>query len=296
MTGLGFGATGAWASRIVSERRAGEVLEAALAAGVRAIDTGPSYASGNAEPRLGRVLNSLAPDGLYEGERLLLSSKVGTKLGEGGRLIKDFRPETVETQIANSLSALRVSQLDVVYLHGPDEHGFRSSLPALTRLKQYGSLKAIGICADRDWLMQAARHEAVDWVMAPYNALNSHNGAALREAKANGKKIAVVAPLAQALWRRDILLPSGPAGIWYAARTLRNKGEGLTAARQAIWLRDVPEWDPVSLLLAFVRVTLSPDLILTTTTNPRHVAQSARALNRPVPPDLEAKLQGLIVS
>ena len=301
-TRLGFGASGPWAMTWFAEEKAESVLRAALGAGVTDIDTGPSYAKGNAEPRLGRLLTKLGsapaggPDGVVVPDRLRVTSKVGTQLGEGGRLVKDFRAETIHRQAAASLAALRVRQLDVFYLHGPDEHQLASALPELNKLQQSGMIKAIGVVADDVHVSRAAAEPAVDWIMAPYNALNQNNGPALRAAKAAGKKISVVAPLAQALWRRDILVPRTPSGLWYAARAVTRNRDTLRAARRAAWLREVPGWSPAALSLAFVREALAPDLILTTTTNPAHVAESAAALSRPVPPDLAARLQGLIVS
>ena len=279
-----------------AEAKAEAVLRAALQAGIRDIDTGPSYAGGNAERRLGRLLSRLAPGGgagLVPDGALRLSSKVGTRLDERGRLVKDFSVETINDQAAASLAALGVPHLDILYLHGPDEHQLASALPCLNKLKQIGMIKAIGVCADNDFVGMAAAAPAVDWIMAPYNVLNPRNGNALRQAKAAGKRIAVVAPLAQALWRRDLLLPRTPSGLWYAARALLRDRDSLRAARRARWLREVPGWSPAALSLAFVRKTLAPDLILTTTTQPAHIEESAAAMAQPVPPDLAAKLYGL---
>ena len=296
-TRLGFGASGPWAMPWFSEAKAARVLGAAFGSGVRDVDTGPSYAGGNAEPRLGRLLGASAPGGLRRvPDRLRVSTKVGTKVGEDGRLIKDFRPEAIERQAAASLAALGLTTLDILYLHGPDEHSLTSALPTLNKLKQNGMVRAIGVVADDVHVSHASAVPAVDWIMSPFNVLTQHNGAALRAARAGGKKVAVVAPLAQGLWRRDVLLPRTPSGAWYAARALFKNRDTLRAARRAAWLRDVPGWSPAALCLAFVREAVAPDLILTTTTNPAHVAEAAEAARRPVPPDLAARLQGLIVS
>ena len=281
-----------------SEAKAERVLAAALAAGVRDLDTGPSYAGGNAEPRLGRLLARLSAAPSEDGApgRLRLTSKVGTQLGEGGRLVKDFRAEAIQRQAAASLAALGARHLDVLYLHGPNEHQLSSALPVLTELKEKGSIKAIGVTTDDVHVKRAALEPAVDWIMAPYNVLTQRNAPALREARARGKRLAVVAPLAQGLWRRDVLLPRTLPGAWYAARAVVRNRDELRAARRAAWLRQVPGWSPAALCLAFVREALAPDLILTTTTNPAHVRETADALARPVPPALSARLQGLIVS
>ena len=300
-TRLGFGASGPWAMPWFSETKAERVLVAALAAGLRDFDTGPSYARGNAEPRLGRLLANLvesdsAPAGCAVPDRLRLSSKVGTQVGKRGRLVKDFRPEAIHRQAEATLGLLGVPSLDVLYLHGPDEHALSPALVVLNKLKHLGRIRAIGVCTDHRYVSLAAAAPEVDWIMAPYNVLDQRAHRALQTAKANGKKIAVVAPLAQALWRRDFLAPTSPARAWYAARAFARNRAGWRAARQARWLRDVEGWSPAALALAFVRKTLAPDLIYTTSTNPDHVRASAEAMTRPVPADLAARFGALLTA
>ena len=280
--------------RWFSEAKASRVLEAALAAGVTDFDTGPSYAGGNAEPRLGRLLAPrLGRDGVPGGAPRL-SSKVGTKLGERGRLVKDFRPQAIHAQAAASLDHLGVPSLDVLYLHGPDEHELASSLPTLTKLKELGRVKAIGVCCEGPHVAAAAARPEVDWLMTPCNLLAQNDLPALRAARAAGKKVAVVAPLSQAVWRKDLLRPRTPSGAWYAARALSRGPDERRAARSLGWLREVEGWTPAALCLAWLREALGPELILTTTTNPAHIAESADALRRPVPPALAARLAGAV--
>ena len=98
------------------------------------------------------------------------------------------------------------------------------------------------------------------------------------------------------MWRRALLLPKGPAGLWYAARALVKNREELRLARRARWLREVEGWSPAELMIAWLRVALGPDLILTTSTNPSHLRQTAVAARREVPGHLVAMLQGLTSS
>ena len=290
MTRLGFGASGPWAARWFSEDRALAVLRAGLASGIADVDTGPSYAGGHAEPRLGRLLARLAAEG-HAAPRL--SSKVGTRAGADGKPVKDFAEAAMARQLDGSLAALGTERLDVLYLHGPSPRQLEGALPWAARQKAAGRIGAVGVCVDGAHVRAAIR-PGVDWIMAPYNALAQHNRAGLLEARAAGIRLATVAPLAQAAWRRDILLPRGRAGAWYAARALLRGRANLAAARRARWLREVPGWSPAALSLAFVRETLAPDLILTTTTNPEHLSETAEAMGRPVPDDLRARLHGLV--
>ena len=275
-----------------SDARALAVLRAGMVAGIADIDTGPSYAGGHAEPRLGRLLARLAAEG-HAPRRL--SSKVGTRAGADGKLAKDFTEAAMARQLEGSLAALGTDRLDVLYLHGPSARELAEALPWAAQQKAAGRIGAVGVCADGAHVRAAIR-PGVDWIMAPYNALAQHNRAGLLEARGAGIQLATVAPLAQAAWRRDILLPRGPVSAWYATRALLRGRANLAAARRARWLREVPRWSPAALSLAFVRATLAPDLVLTTTTNPEHLRETADAMARPVPEALSRRLHGLIVS
>ena len=292
-TRLGFGASGAWAARWFPEEQAYAVLRAGVLAGVRDVDTGPSYARGHAEARLGRLLRRLEGEGHA---RPRVSTKVGTRPGPGGRPVKAFGADAIRRQLEASLSALGLPALDVLYLHGPGERQLASSLPVLAELKGAGLVGAVGVCTDGRHVGVAAEAAGVDWVMAPYNLLAPANAQALRAARAAGMRVCTVAPLAQALWRRDVLLPRSLPGAWYAARALVRSRDRLRAARRARWLREVPGWSPAELSVAFVREALGPDLVLTTSTNPAHVEEVARALARPVPDDLRDRLRGPTLS
>ncbi len=293
---LGFGASGPWAMPWFSEAKAARVLGAALDAGVRHLDTSPSYAGGQAEPRLGRLLARLEVEGGAKKSALCLSSKTGSFPAGDGKIAKDFSPARLRLQVEETLAHLGVPALDILYLHGPDERQIDECLPSLREMKDRGLIRAIGSCSDGRQLAHAANTGGIDWLMAPYNVLRQHNAAALKEGQRQGKKIAIVAPLAQGLWRRDLLLPRTASGAWYAIRALLKNRDELRMARRARWLHEEPGWTPAALALAFVRETLSPDLILTTTTQPRHIRASAEAVTRALPDGLEAKLQGLMVS
>ena len=287
MTRLGFGASGPWAERWFDEDRAYAVLRAGIEAGIRDVDTGPSYARGHAELRLGRLLARLAEDGLPQPR---VSGKVGTKLGLGGRAIKDFGRDAIHRQLDGSLAALGRPALDVLYLHGPDKHQLASAIPILNELQESGRIKAIGVCADGPHVRVAMRTDGVGWIMAPYSALAPHNAKLLAKAGRLGRKVCVVAPLGQALWRPELVRPRTRAEAWYAGRALLRQRSALRAARTADWLHGVPDWPPADLALAFVWRTLAPDLILTTTTKPDHIRQSAAAMTRDVPEGVAAML------
>src|SRR5690625_3541622 len=75
VSALGLGCASLWARRGFSEARAATVFEQALALGVNFFDTGPAYAGGHAEWRLGRLLKAVGG----EADKLLVASKFGTR-------------------------------------------------------------------------------------------------------------------------------------------------------------------------------------------------------------------------
>ncbi|MFT5088452.1 MAG: D-threo-aldose 1-dehydrogenase [Candidatus Latescibacterota bacterium] len=157
-----------------------EVVDAAVAAGIRYFDTAPLYGYGLSETRLGQGLASHARD------EVVISSKVGYMLvprPEGQEdhtpfvdipplaSIFDYSRDGVMRSIEGSLERLQTDHLDVVLIHDPDESrsndpGWRpgdkghfdevmaGAYPALAQLRAEGVIKAIGLGMNQ-WQMLA---------------------------------------------------------------------------------------------------------------------------------------------
>jgi D-threo-aldose 1-dehydrogenase len=141
----------------VPEDDAAGVVRAALAAGIRYVDTAPHYGAGLAERRLGAALAGVPRDSY------VLSTKVGRLLVPRGpgeppddegfvdeppyRRVWDFSADGVRRSVEASLSRLGVDRVDVLYLHDAAEHEdevYRTGFPAVAALRDEGLVTAIG--------------------------------------------------------------------------------------------------------------------------------------------------------
>jgi D-threo-aldose 1-dehydrogenase len=154
--------------QLITEKVAYDTLEAAWDAGVRYYDTSPWYGLGLCERRFGSLLHTKPRSGYT------LSSKVGKLLKASPRnnardyfpftpspnnLVYDYTADGVRRSIEDSLQRLGVDALDMVFVHdlSPDnswlpspweeqfEIATKGAFPALTRMREEGSIKAWGL-------------------------------------------------------------------------------------------------------------------------------------------------------
>jgi D-threo-aldose 1-dehydrogenase len=143
--------------REVGDGDARATVDSAWGLGVRYFDTAPHYGLGLSERRLGAALASRPRDAY------VLSSKVGRLLeptenprglDEDGyvvaathRRVWDFSRDGVRRSLEESLRRLGLDQIDIVYLHDPDDHieaAVATGFPALAELRDEGTVVAIG--------------------------------------------------------------------------------------------------------------------------------------------------------
>jgi D-threo-aldose 1-dehydrogenase len=179
----------------VSEEDAEAALLAAVQAGIRWFDVAPLYGYGLAEERLGRFL------GRAPMASPILSTKVGRILrpiemaeqhdhfvsNKTCRPTFDYSADGIQRSYEESLRRLRVRKVQILLLHDIDRktHGFshrsimrqvfNEALPTLNRLKDAGSVEAIGLginewdvgyeilsYADVDCVLLAGRYTLLD--------------------------------------------------------------------------------------------------------------------------------------
>lgn len=173
----------------LSDRTAADIIDAAWEAGVRYFDTAPHYGVGLSERRLGMALAGRPRDDF------VVSTKVGrllvpnpgheTEQDEHGfrtpavlRRQWDFSRDGVLRSIDDSLTRLGLDDVDIAYLHDPDDHWLQASteaVGALIELRDQGVLGAIGVGmnqasmlaefvrrCDIDLVMVAGRHTLLD--------------------------------------------------------------------------------------------------------------------------------------
>jgi D-threo-aldose 1-dehydrogenase len=163
----------------VSDAEARATVDAAWELGVRYFDTAPHYGLGLSERRLGSAMAS------HPRNAFVLSSKVGRLLepvdvagrwDDQGfvvpathRRVWDFSRDGIRRSLDGSLERLGLDQLDIVYLHDPDDHWsdvLASGYPALDELRAEGIVSAIGAGMNQAaMLADLVRHTDVDVVM-----------------------------------------------------------------------------------------------------------------------------------
>lgn len=275
---LGFGVSGPLGQAWFSAAKTRSLIEQALAGGVAHFDTAPFYS--DAEARLGAALSKARTS-------IFISTKTGTRR-QGAKLVKDFTDASILRDVDESRRRLRRDSLDLLYLHGPTTDEMRESLPTLSALKRDGKVKAIGVCGEREPLALAAEM-GFDAIMGVYNVMDTRNAEIFAAGKASGLMTVAVAPLAQGLFDPRFRRPESLADLWRLAKaTYRRSYEKETLART---LEALGPKDPAARALGFVLANPAIDIVMTTTTKPRHLAASLAA--KPLAtPDYES-LKGL---
>jgi D-threo-aldose 1-dehydrogenase len=157
-----------------------DAIELAWAGGVRYFDTAPHYGLGLAEQRLGRALRTLPRD------EYIISTKVGRllvatperagELDDDGFVVPatsrrewDFSRDGILRSVDASLERLGVDDVDILYLHDPDDHWAEASttgIDALIELREQGVARAIGAGMNQSaMLAEFVRRCDVDIVM-----------------------------------------------------------------------------------------------------------------------------------
>jgi 1-deoxyxylulose-5-phosphate synthase len=289
VTELGFGCTSFWARKVFPERKALAVLERAIEGGINFFDTGPSYAAGEAERRLGKVLRSL---GSTKG--LVISSKVGTHAAPDGRLYRDWSAEGVKTSSRRSLERLGIDRLQVLHLHGPTIASLQPELfEILADLKREGLVEFFGINSFNDKVIRhALTFPLFDSLMVEYNVIRKRNAALLDEITASGAAAVIAAPVAQALFRTS-MWPTSLKAAWELARALKYHRHDLLAARRFQFLNNIAGITAPQAALAYVLRSQSFASAVFATTSVHHLKMNLAATDITLPPDVVRQIEAL---
>jgi D-threo-aldose 1-dehydrogenase len=157
-----------------------DATAAAWAGGVRYFDTAPHYGLGLSESRLGSALAE------YPRDDYAISTKVGRllvptperahELDDDGFVVPaatrrqwDFSRDGILRSLDSSLERLGVDDVDIIYLHDPDDHWEEASttgIDALVELREQGVIRAIGAGMNQSaMLAEFVRRCDVDIVM-----------------------------------------------------------------------------------------------------------------------------------
>ncbi len=195
---LGFGAAAA-GDPALSEAGAGRLLNGALDAGARLIDTARSY--GLSEERIGRHLS-------HRRGEVVLSTKVGYGVPE----LPDWTGPTVSAGVDRALARLQTDVIDIVHLHScPKEVLARGDVvEALRRAREAGKIRVAAYSGDGEPLAWAVESGFFGGIQTSINLcdLASIEKGTVAGAAARGMGVIAKRPLANAPWAR----PEPPSG------------------------------------------------------------------------------------
>ncbi|GAB6439930.1 aldo/keto reductase [Bacillus luti] len=155
----------------VNEEEGKRLIEEAIQQGVTFFDTADSYGFGRSEELVGQVLKR-------NRHEFVLATKGGIQpLLNGGTYINN-EPSYLRNAVENSLRRLQTDYIDLYYLHFTNsETSYIDSIGELTRLKEEGKIRSIGISnVNVEQLKEANQHGYIDVVQSPYNMLDRTAG------------------------------------------------------------------------------------------------------------------------
>src|SRR6476659_5297676 len=136
---IGTWAIGGWMWGGTDEAESIATIRAALAHGVRVVDTAPVYGFGRSEEIVGQAL----ANGLRS--RVILATKVGLEW-QDGKITRNGSRERIMREIDDSLRHLRTDYIDVYQVHWPDPKvPMEETARAMRELYEQGKIRAIGV-------------------------------------------------------------------------------------------------------------------------------------------------------
>ncbi|OOR22617.1 aldo/keto reductase [Bacillus cereus] len=155
----------------VNEEEGKQMIEEAIQQGITFFDTADSYGVGRSEELVGEVLKG-------KRHEFVLATKGGIQPLLNGEVYINNEPSYLRNAVENSLRRLQTDYIDLYYLHFTNpETSYIDSIGELTRLKEEGKIRSIGISnVSVEQLKEANRYGDIDVVQAPYNMLNRTAG------------------------------------------------------------------------------------------------------------------------
>ena len=280
---LGLGCASYWARPGFPESRARAVFDTALACGITLFDTGGSYAGGEAERRLGRMLKAPGVDP----DDLVIATKAGTRSEHNGRIVRDFSPRGVVEQVDESLQRLDLERISLLQLHGPEPAELTDELlTTLDRLRGEGKVELLGVNAHANALKGVVGQAPFDVLMPFISVVKSNNAGLAGQAADTGQGVLAAEPLARMRFAPPLVrwLTRG-SGLWYLARALSQRADRAERNRDKCLRRALtaPGWSRAQLALAWVLAQPGIGSAVFGTTRPENVLELARACARPLP-------------
>ncbi len=265
---LGLGCASYWGKKIFSERQALAVVHRAIERGVNYFDTGHSYSGGHAEVRLGKALHQ-SP----QRTELIISSKVGTRVGRLGRLYKDFSPQWIRRSCEQSLRHLKTDHLPILFLHGPNTEDFNEdTYRVLEALQQSGQVGLVGVNSFADHILKlTADSGQFQCVMLDYNILTQQRVMDIEKFHRLELNVMAAGAIAGGLYDQRFKQFNGMKSIWYWLRAFKNNRALMQQAQGFAFLNQQANATAIQLALAFVLQQPQLCSALVGTTSVRHL-------------------------
>ncbi len=246
---IGLGCASYWGKASFDEAEAIRVVHAALDHGVTYFDTGSSYSKSNAEPRLGRALATHSGK-----DKLVISTKAGTKLGSFGRLSKDFSPAWIKSSVEASLRNLKLDALPLLLLHGPQIENLTDELlVTLEQLRQQGKVRHFGANSfDPPIIEYLSQLPVFSVAMIDYNILRPERQPLIEKLATRNFGILAGMALAGGLYRRNLHQPRALRDIWYLLRAYKNHRGDIARAASFRFLKKMDADTAGKIALAWV--------------------------------------------
>lgn len=269
-TGLEVSRLGAGLSEIGSqltlaeEGQAGQVLNAALDAGINFLDTSACY--GISEELIGRTI-------AHRRHEYILATKCGHVTG--GYVGQEWTAQTISDSIDRSLRRMKTDTLDLVQLHSCSvailEKG--EVIEALQAARDAGKTRFIGYSGDNEAARWAVDSGLFDTLQTSFNLVEQNARHKLfAQAKAQGMGIIVKRPIANGAWGAA-KSPSGYADEYFRRAQLMLAEGPLPGA---------PE-NRILLALGFTLSHPEVDTAIVGTQNPAHMRSNIAMLENDLP-------------
>ncbi|MDP9380230.1 MAG: aldo/keto reductase [Chloroflexota bacterium] len=273
----------------VPEEQAVAMLRTVFDSPINFIDTAASYGDGEAERRLGAVLEGIGrlPEGY------VLMTKADRDLQTG-----DFSGEQIRRSVERSLRLLGLDQLQVVHLHDPEHSTFEEimapggAVEVLLRFKEQGIIGHVGVAGGPidvmtryvetgafDLLITHNRYTLVSQVAAPLLDLGASRGMAVLNAAPYASGILAKGPESGARYAYQEAPPEVVERVRKMSQACARHGVPLAAAALQFSMRDP-------------RITST----IVGMTKPERIQQTVDLANHPIPDDLWSELASLGVS
>lgn len=146
--------------------------------GVNFYDTADVYGWGHSEELIGDVFKK-------KRDKIYIASKVGNRVDENGKWVKDFSPEWVRTAVEASLKRLQTDYIDFYQLHSPnvDFEYTHQTFDVFEDLKKEGKIRFYGTSIGPvEHGLELLKLNKGDFFQVVYNILNRASGKGLFDA------------------------------------------------------------------------------------------------------------------